>query len=134
MFELQLSPRFFETDALGHINNTVVPVWFEEGRTPIFELFVPQLELGNWNLILARISVDFMAQIYYGQPVTIRTGLNKLGNSSFEVWHQVVQAGNVVARGQAVMVHFDYQAQRAAPIPAAIRTQLQPHLLPEPDQ
>ena len=32
MLSLTVSPRFAETDALGHINNTVIPVWFEQGR------------------------------------------------------------------------------------------------------
>ncbi|QIZ78242.1 acyl-CoA thioesterase [Ferrimonas lipolytica] len=128
MFELQLTPRFMETDALGHINNTVIPVWFEEGRTPIFELFVPTLDLKRWNLILAKISVDFVAQIYYGSPVLIQTSISKIGNSSFEVAQQVVQDDKVVAQGLAVMVHFDYEHQRAAPIPTDIRTKMTEHL------
>ncbi|WP_028116626.1 acyl-CoA thioesterase [Ferrimonas senticii] len=127
MFELTVAPRFMETDALGHINNTVVPVWFEEGRTPIFELFVPQLDLKRWNLILASIQVDFKGQIYYGQPVTVLTQIAKLGNSSFEVLQQALQQDKVVAEGTAVMVHFDYQQQRSAAIPAAIRQQLIDH-------
>lgn len=133
MFELKVAPRFMETDALGHVNNTVVPVWFEEGRTPIFELFVPQLDLSRWNLILARISVDFVGQIYYGQEVSIHTGINRIGNSSFEVWHQAIQQDKVVARGQAVMVHFDYQSQRPEAIPEPIRVALEAHLQATPE-
>ena len=32
MFELTVTPRFYETDAFGHVNNTVVTGWFETGR------------------------------------------------------------------------------------------------------
>ncbi|MBW3141336.1 acyl-CoA thioesterase [Ferrimonas balearica] len=131
MFTTQFDPRFMETDALGHINNTVIPVWFEEGRTPIFELFVPQLDLSRWNLILASVHVDFLAQTYYGQPVTIETRITRLGGASFDVSQQVVQDGKITARGKAVMVHFDYKANQSAPIPAPIRTALEAHLSPE---
>ncbi|MBY5993418.1 acyl-CoA thioesterase [Ferrimonas balearica] len=131
MFSQQFAPRFMETDALGHINNTVIPVWFEEGRTPIFELFVPQLDLSRWNLILASIQVDFLAQTYYGKPITVETRIARLGSSSFDVEQQVVQDGQVTARGKAVMVHFDYQSNRSAPIPESIRQQLEAHLAPQ---
>ncbi len=38
-----ITPRFSDTDALGHINNTNVPVWFEGTRDPLFRLFTPDL-------------------------------------------------------------------------------------------
>jgi len=44
VFELKIKPRFCETDALGHINNTSVPMWFEQGREPLFEFFVPTMK------------------------------------------------------------------------------------------
>ena len=31
-----VTPRFYETDAFGHINNTVITGWFETAREPIF--------------------------------------------------------------------------------------------------
>lgn len=36
MFTLSLTPRFYETDAFGHINNTVITGWFETAREPVF--------------------------------------------------------------------------------------------------
>jgi acyl-CoA thioester hydrolase len=35
MFSVNITPRFYETDAFGHINNTVIAGWFEAGRAPI---------------------------------------------------------------------------------------------------
>ncbi|MCJ8299448.1 MAG: hypothetical protein MJK13_11020 [Pseudomonadales bacterium] len=53
MFTNTISPRFLETDALGHINNTVLPMWFEASRDPVFKIFSPELDVNNWKLILA---------------------------------------------------------------------------------
>ena len=49
------------------------------------------------NLILARIEVDFVAQIYYGKDVTVKPVL-KIGNSSFVVWHEAWQNDTLAAR------------------------------------
>jgi len=40
MISETIKPRFLETDALGHINNTVVPGWFEGARDPVFRWFM----------------------------------------------------------------------------------------------
>ncbi len=53
MFNEQYTVRFYETDALGHVSNTVLVGWFEAARIPIFKLFVPDLNLQNWPLIVA---------------------------------------------------------------------------------
>ncbi|WP_111656015.1 acyl-CoA thioesterase [Isoalcanivorax indicus] len=113
---LTLTPRFYETDAFGHINNTVVAGWFETGRATVFELFAEADKPAVMPLILARIEVDFVGQIYYGAEVEIRTRVGELGNSSFEVLQEAWQKGALVARGRAVQVHFDHATQRSAPL------------------
>ena len=128
MFTYQTEPRFSETDALGHINNTVVPVWFEQGRTPIFQLFNPDLNLNQWNLILKKMEVDFVAQIYLYSPVEIRTTLSAVGNTSLTIHQEVWQKDQLVAQGDCVMVHFDYQQQTKAPIPREVKEKLLQHL------
>lgn len=116
MHSLTLTPRFYETDAFGHINNTVVAGWFETGRATVFELFADADKPTVMPLILARIEVDFVGQIYYGADVEIRTRVGDLGNSSFEVLQEAWQHGNLVARGRAVQVHFDHATQRSTPL------------------
>lgn len=131
MWTNTLNPRFVETDALGHVNNTVLPAWFEDSRTPIFELFCPGMDVNNWHLIIAKIEVEFLAEIYYGKPVEIRTYMNKVGNSSMVVGHEAWQEGNKVATGSAVMVHFDHKAKSSKPIPDNIRAVLDTHMIQE---
>ncbi len=120
------TPRFSDTDALGHINNASVATWFEETRRPIFQLFVPDLDPKKWNLIIARVEVDYLAQIDYGSDVEIRTGLEKIGNSSMTVMQEVWLGNACKARGRAVMVHFDYSTNSSSPIPPTIRRRCLP--------
>ncbi|MGI9282957.1 MAG: acyl-CoA thioesterase [Endozoicomonas sp.] len=128
MYLHTLSPRFCETDALGHINNTVLPVWFEQAREPIFRLFSPDLDTETWRLIIARIEVEFTAQLKYGADVEIRTYLEKVGNSSMYIHHEAWQKEVLAARGKTVLIHYDYETEKAASIPEEIRQKLLEHI------
>lgn len=132
MFTMTVSPRFYETDAFGHVNNTVVTGWFETAREPIFRIFSPGMDFKTLSLILARIEVDFVAQIYYGSEVTLKSSIEKLGNSSFVVLHEAWQNGKCTARGNAVLVSFDFTAQKSMRIPDAQRAELEKHLATSP--
>lgn len=122
-----VEPRFSETDALGHINNTVLPIWFEEARTPIFEMFCPGLDPQNWHLIIAKIDVEFLGELFYGKTIEIRTFMKKIGNSSMVIGHEAWQDGEKRAQGSAVMVHFDHHSKSSKPIPDNIRQILEQH-------
>ena len=124
MFTMTVTPRFYETDAFGHVNNTVFLGWFETAREPIFRLFTPDMDIRRMNLILARTEVDYLAQTHYGSEVILRTGIERIGNASFTVWHEAWQGGVRVARGKAVQVCFDHASQRSEPIPPVCRQQL----------
>ncbi|MBN7819277.1 acyl-CoA thioesterase [Bowmanella yangjiangensis] len=131
MLSQDFEVRFYETDALRHVSNTVLAGWFEAAREPIFRIFTPELDLANWPLILASYKIDFLKQIFYGKTVTLKTGISRIGNSSFVVYQEVWQDGQRCASGQTTMVHFDYATQASAAIPDAVRTKLQ-DLLVEP--
>lgn len=120
-----IEPRFNDTDALGHISNTAFPAWFEVARTELFKLFHPSLNIETWPLILARTEIDFLAQSYWNSDVTIKTYIGKLGNSSCHVIQEAWQENKMVAKGVAVLIHFDYESNRSVAIPDDIREKLE---------
>lgn len=126
MNETAFTPRFSETDAMGHIGNTVVPVWFESARRCIFEAIHPAMTLEDWPLIVAHYSIDFRRQIFLGSEVTVKTGVEKLGNSSMTVYQQVWQEQQLAAEGRTIMVYFDYKQHKSIPIPETARERLVP--------
>lgn len=128
MYKDVFKVRFYETDALAHVSNTVVAGWFETGREPVFKIFTPDLDLQNWPLILASYKIDFLKQIYYGKDVEVRTYIGRIGGSSFDTYQEVWQDGSKVATGTTTMVHFDYTTNGAVKIPQNIRDELAQHL------
>ncbi len=128
MFSEVVTTRFSDTDALGHINNTMVPVWFEGARDPVFKWFMPELNLKQWRLILAKIDVNFHAQIFYGKEITLRTFVGRIGGSSFDIYQELWQNDIKCASGTAVMVHFCYENQSSLKIPADVQNEMKKHL------
>ncbi len=124
LMEFTFKPRFNDTDALGHINNASIATWFEEGRRPIFEFFIPDLDPKKWNLIIARVEIDYLTQGYYQKKASVKTSVEKVGNASFVLLQEAVQENIVIARGKAYLVHFDYTNQKSVPIPDSIKQKL----------
>ena len=128
MFSEKFDVRFYETDALRHVSNTVLVGWFEAARAPVFKIFNPTYDLDNWPLILASYKVDFLQQIYLGQ-VEIRTWISRLGKSSFDVYQELHQADQHKATGITTMVHFDYATQKSCAITDSQMTLLNQHFI-----
>jgi len=129
MFSLVIAPRFGDVDGLGHINNNIVPMWFETARNPLYAFFNPVFDLKQWNLILARFEVDFLNQMYYGKDVEIRSWITKIGRSSFDIYQEAWQDNKLAAKGKAVLVHYDFKIQKSVPVPNPIKNELEKHLI-----
>ena len=126
--EYTFKPRFNDTDALGHINNASIATWFEEGRRPIFEYFTPDLDPKKWNLIIARLEIDYLAQGYYQKLVTVKTSVEKIGNSSFVLIQEAIQDNIIIGRGKSFLVCYDYAKQKSSPIPETVKEKLKMHI------
>lgn len=131
MFKTTVTPRFGDMDGLRHINNTVLPVWFEQSRNPIFRIFTPDLNPAKWKLIMVRTEFDFVDELFYGIDVEIKTYVLNIGNTSFTVGHEAWQYGKLRAKGKAIMVHYDFGLKKSIQIPDSIRESLKEHLYPE---
>lgn len=128
MFSEKLMPRFNETDALGHINNTVLPAWFEAARAPFFRFFTPDLNCNNWKLIVAKIEVEFRDELFYAQEVTIESSIERIGNSSFVIRQEVYQHDSLCAVGFATMVRYDFEKKCSVALSSDEKQKLNEHL------
>ena len=130
MFRLEVEPRFNDTDGLGHVNHASMVTWMEEARRDVFRIFNPGLSMADWNLIVARVEMDYLAQCRYGRPVSVETCVERVGTSSVALGHALAQEGRPVARGRSVMVFFDYGKGESRPVPPEAREALARHARP----
>jgi acyl-CoA thioester hydrolase len=128
LYRTIIEPRISETDGVGHINNTTVPVWFEAGRNKVFKLFTPEDTFDDWKLILLKMNVEFLHQIYFGIDVEVRNWIKRIGNTSFELYEEIHQDSRLCAKGTVIYVNFNFETQHSEPIPDTIRSELEKHL------
>jgi len=133
MYKTILTPRVSETDGVGHINNTTLPVWFEAARNPLFDLFTPDHDFAKWKMVIVKTVLEFTGQIYFGKDVEVNVWVKKIGNSSLELYEELYQEGNLCARNTAIYVNYDLDSQKSEKIPEAIRQELAKHLWKEKD-
>lgn len=130
MFKSIIDVSSRDTDALGHVNNTSIPLWFETSRNPLYKIFNPTMELNpkTWNLIMVHTEVDYLDQIFFGDTVEIRTFVEKIGTTSCTVYQEAWQKGKKRAEGRAILVEFDFNKQETIEIPDEIKNELEKHL------
>jgi acyl-CoA thioester hydrolase len=130
MFTTTVSPRFGDMDILGHINNTVLPVWFEQARNPLFKLFSLDLDIRQetWPLIMAHMDFDFVGELFFRANIEIRTVVSLIGTKSFTLRHEAWQEGRLGVKGNAVIVYYDFLKKETVPIPDDKRKLLEEHL------
>ncbi|WP_029423251.1 acyl-CoA thioesterase [Alicyclobacillus macrosporangiidus] len=128
MFVKSLTVRFSECDGLGHVNNGMYFTYMEDARVDIFRIFNPSLDLARWNLIVASARCDFLRQVKFAETLTVYTWIGRIGRTSFTVEHALQNAdGAWVARGQAAMLAFDYEAGQPKPLWPEVRAELERH-------
>jgi acyl-CoA thioester hydrolase len=130
MFTITVMPRFGDLDALGHINNTVPVGWFELARNPIIKMFDPELKISkeDFPLIMAHTDYDYVSQLNFRNEVEIRTWISRIGAKSFTAYHEAWQQGLLCVKGNAVMVHYDFNIEKSTPIPENKKKLLAEHL------
>ena len=127
MFTTKIIPRFKDTDLLGHINNASIVTWFEEARRPIFVLCNPKLDTHDWNLILRKLDVDFLAEGRWQDEVTIETKVGHVGTTSFKLKHEAKQNNKIIATSEEVLVFFNYSKRQKEALPTDIKNKLESH-------
>ena len=125
MIFTNIVPRVSETDGVGHINNVFVPIWFEAGRREIFRIFSPNLDFVNWKLALVKVTIEYVDQLYLAENVEIRTGIEKIGNSSFTIKEEIHQTDRLCAKGEAIYVNYNFNKKESETISNEIRDKLQ---------
>src|SRR5918912_3519832 len=105
--------RFRDCDAIGHVNNAVFSTYLEEARIGVLGGLAP--------FILARVEIDFRSQLRAGEEIEIGSRCSRVGQKSFDLEHQILADGRVVADAKSVLVAYDYETEASVPLTDAMR-------------
>lgn len=121
--------RFNDLDALGHVNNNAIGVYFESGRVALVHELVRTLaaqgEDTAINTVIVRLAIDFRRELLY--PATLRVGVRvlRLGRSSITLMGGVFDGDWCAATAEQVVVIVDPATRRPREIPPALRRALE---------
>lgn len=123
-FQTRDKLRYGDTDRQGHVNNAVFATLLETGRVEL--LLAPGVprEPGS-AFVIARLVVDFRAELTWPGEVQIGTRVTRIGRSSVTLEQAVFQDGRLAATGESILVLMDETTRRSRPLPDALRDFLQ---------
>jgi acyl-CoA thioester hydrolase len=105
--------RYGDTDRQGHVNNAVFATFMETGRVElIYNAQDPLLDEG-YSFVLAKLDIDYVAEILWPGTVEIGTRVTRVGRSSVAMQQAVFQAGRLCASAETVVVQFDQATRKS---------------------
>jgi acyl-CoA thioester hydrolase len=114
--------RYADLDRQGHVNNAVFSTFSEIGRVAF--LYDPDRPLApeGASFVIARIEIDFHAELHWPGQVEIGTGVVEIGRSSCRFAQGIFSRGILAASVAGVLVMTDAGTRRSMPMPPATRT------------
>ncbi|MCW1382204.1 acyl-CoA thioesterase [Novosphingobium sp. KCTC 2891] len=125
-FAHEVTTRFADLDPNDHINNVAMAAVLEDGRVR-FNMALGLRRAENFRPMVASVSIDYLAQAHFPQPMTCHVAACDIGRSSWQMQQVLVQEGRAVATCRTVVVCTD--GQKAIPLPEDFRDRLGPWLL-----
>ncbi len=123
-------PRFFETDALGHVSNVFYTAYVESGRLDFLaSLGDPERESPSalaFSHNAAEITIRFVRPCFYDEPLRIHSKIATLGRSSAILEHAITSEAGTDIRTIARAAIVCIKHERSAPWSDAQRAVLEP--------
>src|SRR6267378_2584074 len=85
----ELSPRFRDTDAMGHINNAVYVTYLEVARQEYWRRLSGALDYGRVPFILAHVTIDFRAEAFVSETLLLGVRCEWVGGKSFAFRYEI---------------------------------------------
>lgn len=118
--------RFADLDVQLHVNNAATVVLVQEGRMQFHrKLRFAELLDGRRSMV-AGLHVEYAREMYQ-EPVEVRCGIGKIGNTSYTLNQLIMQKGQPCIFAETVVAFAD--ANGSAPIPDALRAEMAKYLL-----
>jgi acyl-CoA thioester hydrolase len=121
--------RYGDLDPQGHVNNAKHLTYFEQARVQYMielGLFSKDQSFMKIGVILADVHITYFEPIYFGQNIKVGVRASRFGTKSM-TWEQNIleaETGKELARGEVVIVTFDYKEGKTIPIPQEWRERI----------
>ena len=102
---LESDTRFQDMDINGHLNNVAFASLFENARVQLHRKARPWTERPkNERTMVASVEINYLREGNFPAPVTIGSGIGRIGNSSWVVVQAMFQKGQCIGTCDSVIV------------------------------
>lgn len=123
----EIGLRYSDLDVNRHLNNVALVEILQEARGRYHRASGMQKATQDFTLMVANLSVQFLGEGFYGEPIICHTGLLALGRTSQTIAQLALQAGKPIAYAETVMVTM--LNGKPGPHPSDYRTEMEPWLI-----
>jgi acyl-CoA thioester hydrolase len=120
--------RFQDLDPLGHANNNAFGIYFESGRVAFLSALGFKDGQENRGTVLARITIDFRAELRYADRIRIGSRILKVGRTSATLASAVFRDDLCAATCSAVIVLIDTESRRPTEFSQSARDRMNAYL------
>ncbi|NNJ67207.1 MAG: acyl-CoA thioesterase [Boseongicola sp.] len=121
--------RFYELDALNHVNNTVFLKWFETIRVSYAMargLTTYSHQGDDPQLVVRHLSADFLAPMYQNEVYTIAARTRSIKPTSLIMDYAVASDGQIKGTGDCVIISLEQDGKTRRPhFPEAVRAMVE---------
>ena len=125
---LSLPVQWGDQDAFGHVNNVAFTIFFENSRVRFLTELLALPRTQSTGFVLAHLSIDYRAQLYYPGNVSAATRVVEIRNSSIVLGQAIFRGDECVAHGHAIMVVIDKATGRGTPLTSELRAQAEENM------
>ena len=117
--------RFYELDALGHVNNATYLRWFETVRVSwCGEYSISYYGPDDPTFVLRSVTCDYLAPMFLNETYIVTARCVSFRNTSFRKEYAVWSEGAVKVAGSAVIVMTDRTGTVKVPLSDEMRATL----------
>jgi acyl-CoA thioester hydrolase len=116
--------RYGDTDRQGHVNNAVFATFFETGRVEMLYQPSHQFLSDDCSFVVAKSTIELIAEIHWPGQVDIGTGITRIGNSSLVIAANLYQHGQLVATSETIVVQVNNITKTSTPISEEVKQKL----------
>ena len=114
--------RYGDLDPQGHLNNSRHLTYFEQARVAYMielGLFTKNQSFMELGVIVADVHIAYLEPVHFGQSIKVGVHTAKLGTKSMTWEQNMVDAdtGRELAKGEVVIVTYDYKEGKTISIP-----------------
>ncbi len=100
--------RLSDVNAARHVSNTAIAGIYDDARYDVLLQVVPEKERGaSSRTVMAQTNLRYIEEIHHPAPLTVATGVSRVGRTSFELFQGLFSEGRCVGLCDTTYVYCD---------------------------